>query len=228
LLVRATRSLKLDSGWSGPKTYTFDDADLSNFIRRAREWGFKVYLTLAFAQSTLPVSAADPACKTRSYNVDRSYFGSPSVNARDPNQICMTPEYCWWNPNHPDHAKNLNTFWTTYRQVAVKFGALAEQLGVEMYSLGTETESLSVAQCEWRHRWHAAAAECLSGFFQRERTEVNDRGQIDSTLTGAVSLNHLSASVPAEPSTGTIIVQPNVPGLEWSAQSDSSWIAIVR
>ncbi len=56
---------------------------------------------------------------------------------------------------------------------------------------------------------------------------VNNRGQSDSTLTGAVSLNRVAASLPAEPSTGTIIVQPNVPGLEWSAQSDASWISIV-
>ena len=56
---------------------------------------------------------------------------------------------------------------------------------------------------------------------------VNNLGQSDSTLTGAVSVNRSSASLPADPSTDAIIVQPNVPGLEWSAQSDASWISIV-
>jgi hypothetical protein len=48
-----------------------------------------------------------------------------------------------------------------------------------------------------------------------------------STPAGAVSLSEQSASVPARSSRGTIIVQPNVRGLVWSARSDAAWISVV-
>lgn len=55
----------------------------------------------------------------------------------------------------------------------------------------------------------------------------NNKTEIASNLAGAVTLDQASASLPAASSTGTIIVEPNVPGMEWSAQSDVSWISIV-
>jgi len=47
-----------------------------------------------------------------------------------------------------------------------------------------------------------------------------------STLAGAVSLSRTSATLPAQASSGVLIVQPNVRGMIWSAQSDASWISI--
>lgn len=55
---------------------------------------------------------------------------------------------------------------------------------------------------------------------------TNNTTDLASNLTGAVNLDRTSISLPAQPSTGTISVQPNVPGLVWSAQSDVSWISI--
>ena len=130
------------SGDTSRTIYTFDDGDLENFIARAKQLGFKIYLTLAFEPATLAVSATDPTCKTPQYKVNRWFFGRPAVVATDRNQICLNPVSWWWNPSHPDYSKNLAIFWNTYTQVAVKYGILSEQLGVDMYSLGTETDNL--------------------------------------------------------------------------------------
>ena len=55
---------------------------------------------------------------------------------------CLNPALWWWNPSHPSHAANLAEFWRSYTAVAVKYAGLSQQWGVEMFSLGTETETL--------------------------------------------------------------------------------------
>ncbi|MBI3493165.1 MAG: right-handed parallel beta-helix repeat-containing protein [Acidobacteria bacterium] len=55
---------------------------------------------------------------------------------------------------------------------------------------------------------------------------TNNTGGSASALAGAVSLGQTSALLPAQASRGTIIVQPNVRGLIWSAQSDADWLSI--
>jgi len=124
--------------------YTFDDADLESFVLRAKKAGLHIYLTLAFEPSNLdfPPDLSNPACHTAQYKVNRYYFGLPTVNASDPNEACVNPLYWWWNPSHPSYSSNVAQFWDSYTSVAVKYGALCQQLGVELFSLGTETDNL--------------------------------------------------------------------------------------
>ena len=124
--------------------FTFDDADLQNFITRAKQLGFKIYLTLAFEPSglNLPPSPTDPTCNTDQFNVNRAFFGDPSIITSDPNEACINSGYWWWNPSHPSYARNVAQFWSTYIQVAVKYATMCQQLGIDIFSLGTETGRL--------------------------------------------------------------------------------------
>jgi hypothetical protein len=122
--------------------FTFDDADLQDFITRARREGFRIYMTLAFEPSNITPSLSDPLCKTPQHKPPRSQLGQPVIVTGDLFAICINPTDWWWTPTHPNHAANVAQFWNSYTQLAVKYGAIAQQLGVEMYSLGTETENL--------------------------------------------------------------------------------------
>ena len=112
--------------------YTYDDADLENFILRAKQFGLHIYLTLAFEPSNLdiPPSLTNPTCNTPQYKVNRAFIGEPIVNSGDPNQACINPTYWWWNPAHPNYAANVAQFWNTYTQVAVKYGTLCQRLEI--------------------------------------------------------------------------------------------------
>ena len=54
----------------------------------------------------------------------------------------IKPEFWPWRPDHPDHERFVAEFWETYTQQAVHFARIAEEEGVRLYSLGTETERL--------------------------------------------------------------------------------------
>jgi len=125
--------------------FTFEDDDLFAFIARAKQWGFKIYLTLAFEEINCNPEppSSDPFCNTAQYqHVKRFYYGNPYIDSGDIDQICLNPEYWWWNPSHPDHTANVASFWSSYAQIAVKYAELAQQLGVDMFSIGTETPRL--------------------------------------------------------------------------------------
>jgi hypothetical protein len=120
--------------------YTFDDADLLAFISALRARGMHVYLTLAFES---PLNAnADPStgCGTPQYYAPRWAFGEPTVPA--PLANCVPTASWWWSPSHPAYASNVATFWNSYGDIAAKYAALAQQSGVELFSLGTETEGI--------------------------------------------------------------------------------------
>jgi hypothetical protein len=121
--------------------FTFNDEDLMTFIARLKQEGIRVYLTLAFED---PLGAAsvprDSLCHTAQYPVNRWYFGAPTLYEWD--DQCLNPSLWWWSPSHPSHATNLAIFWTTYTELAVKYATMAQQLGVDMFSLGTETDRL--------------------------------------------------------------------------------------
>ena len=134
-------------GDTSDATYTFDDADLEAFILQAKQNGLHVYLTLAFESTELapidrPPDPKDPTCRTVQHPVNRWNFGQPTVNVNSPNQACLNPDYWWWNPAHKDHAQNVAVFWNSYIALAVKYGALCQRLGVEIFSVGTETDNL--------------------------------------------------------------------------------------
>lgn len=117
--------------------FTFDDATLGNFIAQARERGFRIYLTLSFEAPTTE-SPADPTCRTERFLFPRWLLGDPGTMLTP----CVDPSLWWWDPSHPKFTANAAQFWSSYTAVAVKYAQLAQQWGVELYSLGTETDQL--------------------------------------------------------------------------------------
>ena len=109
---------------------TFEDRALRQYIREFREHGFEVYLTLAFE-----AFEAEEAHRP----VSRGQLGLPAVPDYGPT---VRPEEWPWLPDHAEHARFVREFWTTYTDQAVYYARMAEEEGVGMYSLGTETDSL--------------------------------------------------------------------------------------
>ncbi len=113
---------------------SFSDEALRQFIREFRQRGIDVYLTLAFQASGARMSARP---------VERWQLGDPG--GEDGVPCCGTgilPENWPWRPDHPDHRRFVAEFWETYTQHAVHVARLAEEEGVRLFSLGTETDSL--------------------------------------------------------------------------------------
>lgn len=109
---------------------TFTDEFLRQLIQAFRHQGFQVYLTLAFEEQEA-AQAEHP--------VERHQLGDPNMPDIDP---AILPEFWPWSLDHPDHQEFVAEFWDTYTQQAVHFAQIAEDEGVELYSLGTETEGL--------------------------------------------------------------------------------------
>ena len=116
---------------------TFTDEALRQLIREFRNHGIDVYLTLAF-EAYEAETAARP--------VRRWQLGDPAptgVPPDNPNVFGkILPQYWPWRPDHPDHRRFVAEFWATYTQQAVHFARIAEDEGVRLYSLGTETDRL--------------------------------------------------------------------------------------
>ena len=108
----------------------FSDRALRQYIREFKEYGFDVYLTLAF-ESFEAETAQRP--------VNRGQLGRPAVPDYGPT---IRPENWPWLPNHTDHTRFVREFWSTYTDQAVHYAKIAQAEGVGMYSLGTETDSL--------------------------------------------------------------------------------------
>ena len=118
---------------------TFSDDALRQFIREFKENGIDVYLTLAFESHE---------AETSDRPVRRWQLGDPGEQATgvppDPANVFghIAPENWPWNPDHPDHSRFVAEFWETYTAQAVHFARIAEEEGVRMFSMGTETERL--------------------------------------------------------------------------------------
>ena len=113
---------------------SFSDDALRQMIREFRGHGIDVYLTLAF-ETYAAENAARPA--------PRWLLGDPS--GADGVPCCdhgIVPASWPWRPDHPDHARFVAEFWETYTQEAVHAATLAEEEGVRLFSLGTETDRL--------------------------------------------------------------------------------------
>lgn len=106
---------------------TFSDDALRQFIREFKDHGIDVYLTLAFEAKEAENSDRP---------VSRWQLGDPRVSGQ------IAPENWPWRPDHPDHQRFVAEFWKTYTEQAVHFARIAEEEGVRMFSLGTETERL--------------------------------------------------------------------------------------
>ena len=113
---------------------SFSDAALRQMIRDFKGRGIDVYLTLA-----LEAHAAENASRP----VHRWQLGDSG--AADGGPCCnsgIRPEFWPWRPDHPDHARFVAEFWQTYTQEAVHVATIAEEEGVRLFSLGTETDRL--------------------------------------------------------------------------------------
>ena len=106
---------------------TFSDDALRQFIREFKDHGIDVYLTLAF--EALEAENAE-------HPVRRWQLGDPEISGQ------IAPENWPWTPDHPDHQRFVAEFWDTYTRQAVHFARIAENEGVRMFSLGTETDRL--------------------------------------------------------------------------------------
>lgn len=124
--------------------WTFDDEDLRGFVAYMRDAGFRVYLTLAFEiTSGNPAAAPDgPDCGKPTFVPSRWLFGGHLLNPGIATDRCIDPALWWWHPEHPRHTANVAAFFESYRDVAVHYARLARETGVEIYSLGTETDRL--------------------------------------------------------------------------------------
>ena len=111
---------------------TFPDDVLRQMIREFRTQGLDVYLTLAF-QAYEAEKSQRP--------VYRWLLGTPDAPDWDLD-IEILPENWPWHPDHPDHKRFVAEFWETYTQQALHFASIAEEEGVRLYSLGTETDAL--------------------------------------------------------------------------------------
>ena len=113
---------------------SFSDAALRQMIRDFKGRGIDVYLTLAF-EAHEAAAAARP--------VHRWQLGDPG--SADGGPCCdsgIRPEFWPWRPDHPDHARFVAEFWQTYTREAVHVATIAEEEGVRLFSLGTETDRL--------------------------------------------------------------------------------------
>lgn len=129
-------SRETDRGRNVP---TWRDGTLRQVIREFRHHGFDVYMTLAFEAHEAETSArplyrgllGDPAPPhTGGVPADENWAGR------------IRPEHWPWRPDHPDHEAFTAEFWETYTQQAEHFAAIAEDEGVALFSLGTETDAL--------------------------------------------------------------------------------------
>lgn len=131
---------------SGAKTndiYSFDEDTLVAFIEQAKSRGFRIYLTVGFEPSNLPMADTDPRCQTPDFKMARFLIGRPFLNGPDwYGERCINPVDWWWNPDHPDYAEKTRQFWMSYTDVVVRYASLSERLGVDMFSLGSETANL--------------------------------------------------------------------------------------
>ena len=128
-------SRETDRGRNVP---TWRDESLRQVIREFREHGFDVYMTLAFEAHEAEASARP---------LDRGQLGDPAPPhtggvppGEGPGPI--KPENWPWRTDHPDHQRFTAEFWETYTQQAEHFASIAEDAGVALFSLGTETDAL--------------------------------------------------------------------------------------
>ena len=122
-------TVERNTGYLPPQDdVSFSDDALRQFIREFGQHGIGVYLTLAF-QSYKAQTSDRP--------VERWQLGDPNIPCCE-----ILPQNWPWRPDHPDHRRFVAEFWETYTQHAVHVARVAEEEGVRLFSLGTETDSL--------------------------------------------------------------------------------------
>ena len=163
-------------------TPTFSDDVLRQLIREYREHDFNVYLTLAFEVEEAYVAERP---------VQRWQLGDPGdpdtgVPSDDPMYaLSIEPEFWPWRPNHPDHGRFVEEFWRTYTEQAVHFARIAQEEGVQMYSLGTETDRLFRTRSGGLH-WRNDFDHELRSLVRSVRSEYDGLLTYDMHFTAVV------------------------------------------
>ena len=161
---------------------TFSDEALRQMIREFREHDFNVYLTLAFEIEEAEQHAERPVQRFQLGDPGHPDTGVPPDHQHCPE--CAPPierEFWPWSPSHPDHSLFVDEFWSTYTEQAVHFAKIAQEEGVRMYSLGTETDRL--------FRTRSGGDYFRNDFFQELRSLVDDvRSHYRGLLT--YDMNH--------------------------------------
>lgn len=142
-LADPTVRLKYRPAGQSGEPYSFDDADLEDFITAAKRADFKVTIGFEFYPVIMDVSPSSPGCGTPNYKPNRWLLGQPVVNpATVQVESCINPSDWWWAPSHPQHAANVALFWNSFTQIAVKYAAMAQRTGVDIFLLSTEQDNL--------------------------------------------------------------------------------------
>ena len=157
---------------------TFPDAVLRQLIREFRAHGINVYLTLAF-EAHEAAAAARPASR---WVLGDPGFEDTGVPHDFPD---IKPEFWPWRPDHPDHQRFVAEFWETYTQQAEYYARMAEEEGVRLYSLGTETERLFRTRSGGR--WPNDFGQELRAMVRRVRAVYSGRLSYDMHYSALTS-----------------------------------------
>lgn len=142
---------------------TMTDANLKYVLKQFQSQGFNVYMTTAFEPKDGKLENFTP----------RHMMGKDYSNeevAQKYNQ-----EDWLWDPSHPEHDEFVSNFWQSYTKDVVHYARIAKACGVDMFSLGTETDSL----------FHTEATESSQQTFEPyiNRMIKSVRKQYDGLLT---------------------------------------------
>ncbi|MBN1643202.1 MAG: hypothetical protein JW856_00050 [Dehalococcoidales bacterium] len=107
---------------------TFRDDTLRSLIQAFRNHGFDVYIHMAFESGA-----------AGEHPVSRWQLGDPLMHLESSN---IQAEYWPWRTDHPQHASFVASFWQSYTDCLVHIARIAEEEGVGMMTLGTETDRL--------------------------------------------------------------------------------------
>ena len=160
----------VERAYSGVAVPTFSDDALRRIMREFRGHGFDVYLTLAiesFENEAVP-SAERPVLRWQLGDPGDAVAGVPLDDLHCPCAWPIRPEFWPWRPSHPEHGRFVAEFWESYTQQAVHFGRIAQEEGVRMYSLGTETDRLFRTRSGGDH-WTNDFGEELATLVERVR-----------------------------------------------------------
>ncbi len=125
--------------YTGDTVLTYSDDAIRQFIREFKQHGIDTYLTLSF-ESEDAENSSRPVLRWQLGDSGEPQTGVPPD---DPDVfVRILPENWPWNPNHPDHKRFVAEFWKTLTDQAVHFARIAEEEGVPIFSLGTETDRL--------------------------------------------------------------------------------------
>jgi hypothetical protein len=142
----------------GDNGRSFTDEELVALIRRAKEQDLRIFLL-----PELVGLAGDP--------VEEGGLGVPLRGVGDPQA------YAWlmnnegkgervdlwpWHPDHPDHDRFVAEFFETYGDCLVHYAIIAEQEGVELFGLGTETDYLFITRTSQMPPGPETSAEYLN------------------------------------------------------------------